>query len=67
MVSVVFKDHGDILPQMMKGLLEYPAVHPDRAVKLRVDNGRGADHHALRQVVVLAAFGDLLCEAQIIR
>lgn len=49
-----------------EGVIEYSAVHPDRAVKLRVDNGRGADHHALRQVVVLAVLGDLLCEAQII-
>ena len=47
-----------------KGIVENAAVHADRAVKLGIHDGGGADDHAVRQVVVFAAFRSCLRQAQ---
>ena len=49
-----------------KGVIENTAVHANDPVKLGIHNGGGADDHAVRQVVVLAAFCRLARQVQIL-
>ena len=49
-----------------KRIVENAAVHAHGAVDLGVRKGRGADDHAIGQVVVFTALGRLLRQAQVI-
>lgn len=55
-----------VLAPDQERIVEYAAVHAHGTVDLVLRKGRGADDHAVRQVVVLARFGDLPRELQII-
>ena len=48
-------------------IIEHTAIHAYRPVYLILYKGRCTDNHVIRQVMVLAAFGNLLRQPQVIR
>lgn len=49
-----------------EGVVVYAAVHAYCAVYLGLDEGGGADDHAVGEVVVCAGLGDLAGQAQVV-
>ena len=49
-----------------KGIIENTAVHADGTVYLCIDDRRGADHHAVGQIVIFTAFRNRARQAQIV-
>ena len=43
-----------------KRIIKYAAIHANRPVYLILCKGRRANHHTIRQVMIPAAFGNLL-------
>ena len=55
-----------VLAPYQKRIIEHSAVHADGSVYVILCEGGCSDNHTLGQVVIPAAFGNLLCQPQVI-
>ena len=64
--SVVLRNRRRYRPQIRERIVEHAAVHAHGPVDRVLRQRRGADHHAVCRVVVLARLGDLPREPQVV-
>ena len=62
-----FPQMPSVLAPYQKRIIEYAAVHADCSVYVILCESGCADNHTVGQVVIPAAFGNLLCHPQVVR
>ena len=61
-----FKQSAAVSAPYHKRIVVNAAVHPHGSIKLRVDNGGCPDDHFVVYIVILAAFGGLRRQVEIV-
>ena len=61
-----FKEAFPVFSPYHKGVVEYAAIHTDRSVYIGLGKRGGTDDHAVGQIVVFAALGNLPRQCEII-